>query len=185
MKHTLLICRVAFALLAFLTIAPARSSAQSASKPTTVFLVRHAEKQATPPADPPLTAEGEARAKNLAKILSSAGIKAAFATQFVRTRETARPSAEGAGITPTVIPLEPDPMDRRKLSSQSIKNVVDAIYKNAGQAVLVVGHTNTLPLVITALTGEQIPEIPETDFDNLYIVTVFEKGKTAITRLKY
>ena len=63
-----------------------------------VYVVRHAERAdggagttATPmqtPADPLLSAEGEARARKLAAMLADAGIKAIFATEFKRTQDT-------------------------------------------------------------------------------------------------
>ncbi|MEP7273398.1 MAG: phosphoglycerate mutase family protein [Acidobacteriota bacterium] len=161
------------------------SSGQTPFRPTTVFLVRHAEKQATPAADPSLTSDGELRAKNLARALSKAGVKAIFTSQFLRTKETARPLAEAASVAPVVISIQPDPSDRRKISEQSIRNLVDGIYLNAGGAVLVVGHSNTVPLVIAALGGGQVSEIPETEFDNLYVVTIYEKGKAKVAQLKY
>ena len=160
-------------------------SAQDAFKATTVIFVRHAEKQDVPGSDPPLTSEGEARAKNLARILAPTGIKAVFTSQFIRTKETGRPTAEMAGVTATVVPLASDPSDRRKLAQESIKGVVDGVYRHQGGAVLVVSHTNTIGALISALGGETIAEIPESDYDNLLVVTVYAKGKAHVSRLRY
>ena len=52
----------------------------NAAPVTTVILVRHAEKATEPAKDPPLTAEGQARAKALARILGNSGISAIFTT---------------------------------------------------------------------------------------------------------
>lgn len=159
--------------------------AQPTFKPTTVIFVRHAEKQDIQGSDPALTPEGQERAKNLARILGSAGIKAVYSSQFIRTKETARPVAEAAGLPVTVVPVESDGMDRRKLSARSIQGVVDGVYAHEGQAVLVVGHTNTIGQMISALGGENIAEIPESDYGNLFVVTVYAKGKGHVTRLRY
>lgn len=182
--------RTVFRVMSVLVISTAFASAmpgraQSSFKATTVILVRHAEKQATPPGDPPLSTEGELRAKTLAHILGSAGVKAVFTSQFIRTRDTARPLAEAVGVAPVVVSVEPDPSDRRKISERSVRNLLDGIYQHEGETILVVGHSNTLGLVISALGGGGIAEIPETEYDNLFVVTVYEKGKARVTRLKY
>ena len=71
--------------------------ARATSAEQVIFLVRHAEKAASPvrqvtPAmtaagdDPPLSAAGRERAARLAAILRSAGIAHVFSTEFLRTR---------------------------------------------------------------------------------------------------
>jgi broad specificity phosphatase PhoE len=174
-----------FVLVALIMSVGGTAFGQTTFKPTTVIFVRHAEKQDVQGSDPALTAEGEARAKNLARMLASAGIKAVFSSQYIRTKETARPIAEAAGSTTTVIPVTPDPADRRKLAAPSIQGVVDGVYQHEGQTVLVVGHTNSIGPMISALGGESIAEIPESDYGNLFVVTVYAKGKAHVTRLRY
>src|SRR5213078_4827272 len=56
---------------------------------TTVILVRHAEKAAAPADDPPLTAAGEARAKDLLDAVRDARVTAIVTTQLVRAKSTA------------------------------------------------------------------------------------------------
>lgn len=152
---------------------------------TTVFLVRHAEKQTTPSGNPPLTSNGKARARSLARILNKAGIRAIFTSQFVRTMETARPLGDATKVALTVVPVEPDPSDPNKVTEQSIKDLVDRIHQRSGESILVIGHTNTIPQVIKMLGGDLIPNIPETEFDNLFVVIVYEKDKARVIQLKY
>ena len=57
--------------------APPRSPA---APPTVVILVRHAEKGTQPPQDPPLTEEGQARAKALVGVARQAGVTAVITT---------------------------------------------------------------------------------------------------------
>src|SRR3954467_6450857 len=73
-----------------LVAAPLR--AQSAA-PTTVIVVRHAEKAAEPASDPALTALGSARADALYDLVKDAGVQAVMSTEFQRTRLTAAPTA--------------------------------------------------------------------------------------------
>ncbi len=187
-RRVVLALAVCFSLCVF----SALSLAEEPFKPTTVFLVRHAEKQVAAagqpmisPSDPPLTEEGKTRAKNLARMLGKAGINTIITSQFLRTKQTAEPLAEALGLTTQVIPIAAHPTERGKVSPESVKNIVDKIFQSGGEAVLVVGHTNTLPDVIAMLGGGKISEIPETDYDNFFVVTVYEKGKAKVTRLSY
>ncbi|MGH9856121.1 MAG: histidine phosphatase family protein [Blastocatellia bacterium] len=75
---------------------------QSDFKVTTVYLVRHAEKAATPTADPPLLEAGNQRAQELAQTLGKARIKTIYTSQYLRTKQTAEPLAKQLGIALTV-----------------------------------------------------------------------------------
>jgi 2,3-bisphosphoglycerate-dependent phosphoglycerate mutase len=141
---------------------------------TTILLVRHAEKSAAPADDPALTEIGKARAQSLIKMLGQSGIKAIYATQFTRTKETARPLAEHLGLTVTQI----DASDTKKLVEQ-IRS------QHAGKTVLIAGHSNTLPKIIEELGGDVIPSIAESEYDNLFVVTLNRSGKAKVLRIKY
>jgi hypothetical protein len=54
-----------------------------------------------------------------------------------------------------------------------------------GQTVFVAGHNNTVPAVVSALSGENFPTIPESEYDNLFIVTVYRFGKAKVVKIKY
>ena len=54
-----------------------------------------------------------------------------------------------------------------------------------GDVVFVAGHNNTVPEIIAALGGPQLPIIPETEFDNLYIVTIYRVGSARLLQMKY
>ena len=144
--------------------------------PTTVILVRHAEKAIVPPEnkDPDLSAAGLARAQELARMLGESGIKAIYATQFKRTQQTVKPLADKLGLTPTQI--------EAKKTTELVKQIRE---QNAGQVVFIAGHNNTVPEIIAALGGPKLPIIPETDFDNFYILTVHSDGTAKLLKLKY
>ncbi len=153
---------------------------------TTVFLVRHAERDTTPPApDPPLNEAGKLRAQELARLLGKCGIKAIIPSQFLRTQQTAEPLAKQLGLTPTPIPVNPNPANPQEVSEQSVKAITAKIEQHRGQTVLVVGHGNSVPAVIKALGGDLIPTIGEKEFDNLFVVTIYRKGKAKVLHLKY
>lgn len=161
----------------------AGSLPQNEFKVTTVYLVRHAEKAAAPAADPPLTEAGTKRAEELAHTLSKAGIKTICTSQFLRTKQTAEPLARQLGITPTVIPVKMDTMNSRALSPQYLKEISDLVTSGAGD-VLIVGHSNTIPELIKALGGDIAPPIDDPTYDDLFVVTVYAKGKAKVAHLK-
>ena len=158
---------------------------QDASKVTTVFLVRHAEKGDAPRENPPLNEAGKLRSKALARLLKEAGIKAIYTSQFLRTMQTAEPLAEQLGIKATAVALSPSQSNPREISEQSVREIVNKIQEHAGGSVLVVGHSNSVPAVIKMLGGDAVPTIDEQKFDDLFIVTVYGKDKAKVVRLKY
>jgi broad specificity phosphatase PhoE len=157
--------------LLLLCMFTAGSGAAAQSKPTVVILVRHAEKGTTPANDPPLTEAGVARAKALAAALASTTVQAVITTELTRTRETARPLAESRGLTSETIHTGP--------AEAHVKAVADAVRAHAGQTVLVVGHSNTIPAIIAALGGPKLPDICDSQYSNFYVMILDGGGKKA------
>jgi broad specificity phosphatase PhoE len=142
---------------------------------TTIILVRHAEKNIEPAnTDPDLSAAGQARAQELVRMFGDAGINAIYASQYKRTQQTVKPLSDKLGIP---------------VSQVEAKNTAELIRQiraqHNGQVILVAGHNNTVPEIIAALGGPQLPIIPETEFDNLYIVTIYRVGRAKLLKLKY
>lgn len=145
-----------------LTILAVRGAA--AQQPvTTVILVRHAERAAEPAADPALTAEGSARAAALAEAVGAAGITAVFATQYVRTRQTAEPTAARLGLSVETLAAGGD------LKAYAAGVAARIRSRHAGETVLVVGHSNTVPAVVEALGADPVPIATE-EYDHMFIV---------------
>ena len=181
MRKTLIL----FALLISATVLSIPSLAQEDFKPMTVFLIRHAEKEDEPRQDPPLKKEGVARSQDLARLLGSAGIKTIVTSQFARTKLTAEPLATKLALTSTAIRLKSDPSNPRRIAEESTKEVVNKILERTGENALVVGHSNSIPDVIKMLGGDVVPTIDEQKFNDLFVVTVFAKGKARVAHLKY
>ena len=159
--------------------------AQDDFKPITVFLIRHAERQDEPRQDPPLTDAGVARSQALARLLSNAGVKAIFTSQYSRTKQTAEPLATKLGLTVAPFTLKLNPSNPRQIAEESTAEVTNKILERSGQSVLVVGHSNSIPDVIKMLGGDTVPTIDERKFDDLFIVTVYAKGKAKVVQMKY
>ncbi len=151
-------------------------AAGQAAQPKTVILVRHAEKMVVPPEnkDPDISLQGEARGKEIARMFGSSGITAIYATQFKRTQQTVKPLAERLRVPVTVV-------EAKKTSDL----VAQIRARAAGETIFIAGHNNTVPEIIAALGGPSFPIIPETDFDNLYILTIQGDGVTKLVHLKY
>jgi len=182
MKHRTLI---PIALLLAATMLSFSSLAQDDFKPQVVFLIRHAEKEDEPRQDPPLKPEGVARSQELARLIGPAGIKTIITSQFTRTKKTAEPLAAKLGLPPTMISLKSNPADRSQIAEESTREVVNKIRERPGENVLVVGHSNSVPDVIKMLGGDIAPTIDEKKFDDLFVVTVYAKGKAKVAHLKY
>ena len=172
-------------LIAVLLLSQLAFAQQAADPVTTVFLIRHAERAEEPRQDPPLTEKGTARSEALARLLSNAGIKAIYTSTFARTKLTAEPLAKQLGITPAALSLKLNPSNPRQIAEESTKETVDKIMSHAGGSVLVIGHSNSIPDVIKRLGADVAPAIDEKKFDDLFVVTVYGKGKAKVAHLKY
>ena len=145
--------------------------AQSATAaPTVILVIRHAEKQGDPAAmtaDPALTPEGVERAGALVPATRHLALAAVYSTQYVRTRETARPAAEAAGVTVTVRPV-----DGRTAATYAPDLAAHLLAQHAGRTVLVVGHSNTVPAIVKALSGRDVGTIPDERYGDLFTVII-------------
>ena len=146
---------------------------------TLVIVIRHAEKESVSAPDPPLSAAGEARAALLARMFGetkgAAGIDAIYVSPALRNRMTAAPLAARLGIVPIVAPTD----DPKGLAHRIVR-------ENSGQRVMVIGHTNTVPDIVAALSGRSdIAQIEEKEFGTMYIVTVPRIGHANVLRLSY
>lgn len=160
----------------FVLAATASIVAAQAARSTTVILVRHAEKAAQPADDPPLTPAGEARARDLWTAIRDAGVTAVITTQYARTRATAQPTVTATHLTPEII---------RAAGESHAQDVAAAVRRHAGQTVLVVGHSNTIPAIVEALGAARPAPICDPEYDNLYVVTIAGDGKAGLVRSKF
>jgi len=142
---------------------------------TTVILVRHAEKKLEPDnPDPDLTPQGVERAQQLARVFADAGVNAIYATQYKRTQQTVKPLADRIGVPVTLLD-----------SKQTEELVTRVQTAHRGQTIFIAGHNNSVPAIISVLSNENFPTISETEYDNLFIVTIYRFGKAKVTKLKY
>ena len=140
---------------------------------TRIFLVRHAEKGYG--SDPTLTFQGVRRAQLLAHIFKKLPLDAVFATRYKRTQETAQPAAREKG-------LEVELYEADELTTFALR----LRRKYRGQAVLIVGHSDTTPELVNRIVTDGVLErIDERDYSNFYVVAINEQGDKEILQLKY
>src|SRR5262245_19970639 len=106
----------------------------------TVLLLRHADIDPPPgqaPDDWPLNAAGQARAETLAHVAGGTGITTIYVSPALRTQQTAAPIAAMLGLQPRQVPA-------------TLPQLVQQVLSEATAAVvLIVGHSNTVPQMIT------------------------------------
>jgi broad specificity phosphatase PhoE len=144
---------------------------------TVVIVVRHAEVEASAGPDPNLSLAGQERAARLARILTKVqgerGVDAVFASEMQRTQQTVAPLAQSLSLPTNVLPVA----GWADLPSR-------LLHEQRGKIILVAGHSNTVPPLIYALSGETI-SMAEGDFDRLYIVFVPRLSRTRLLQLSY
>jgi phosphohistidine phosphatase SixA len=174
---------------------------------TVVAVVRHAER--SPGGDnPDLAAAGLARAESLVDAVRDLSIDAVYSTDFCRTAQTGQPTAEamaapllilatgsraaGLGSCSPAIAVPHDsggPATASELANRILSD-------HGGEAVLVVGHSNTVPALVAELAGRSVcPDpielqegecvLPETAYGDLFIVRIPSAGETTIERRRF
>ncbi|TDB66939.1 histidine phosphatase family protein [Arundinibacter roseus] len=133
----------------------------SSCSTSTIYLVRHAEKASQPVQDPPLTAIGEQRAEDLLNVLRDKNIQYVYSTPTARTQATAAPLAKQMNV------------EIRPYGTDTLWEVARHLAKLKNGNTLVVGHSNTLlPLLDQFPVSHKKSSIPDSDYDNLFIVEV-------------
>ena len=175
MELSLRVCTSVVSFVFIVLLGPATAAAQ----PSTVILVRHAEKAAAPANDPVLSAEGAQRAADLAVALASAHVTSVVTTQLQRTQLTAKPVLDAIGKAAIVVPV-----------SSPVSAHVDAVAaavraRPAGDVVLVVGHSNTIPAILAALGGPKLPDLCDGQYSVIFILEYPAAGAPHLIRAKY
>ena len=141
-----------------------------------IVVVRHAEKVADGSADPTLTEAGEARALALSQALSGARVAALIATQYRRTRLTLQPLSARHDLDIEVVDADSDAIDAHIIA------VAEAARSNMTDGLVVIaGHSNTVPLIVEALSGRTAEPMSEDEYDRLYLLLPGPDGMDLIT----
>ncbi|MBN8685611.1 MAG: histidine phosphatase family protein [Chitinophagales bacterium] len=136
----------------------------------TIYIVRHAEKEAVPAGatqmmagDPPLSTAGKLRANKLGEQLRNEQIRYIFSTNTTRTLTTAQPLKEMSGNSHIELySSKKDSMDQFIALLKSIKK----------GNVLVVGHSNTIDDIANKLCNKTVVtgDLDEKEYSNLFVI---------------
>lgn len=142
----------------------------------TYIFVRHGEKDLTVKEDPPLTEEGRARAKKILNLVKDLPIyRVCYTNNMKRTEQTAEPTIQQ-------FQCQTDKFSKTAVLPFFLSSL--EAYK--GKCVLVVGNTNTIPMMLNALkSNRHYDDIDEKEYDNIFIVTARSTDDATIRQLKY
>ncbi len=143
--------------------------ASTTNPPFQIFFVRHAEKSKNDPRDPDLNEEGRTRAEQLKYHLVEAGITKIYSTEYKRTQQTVAPLAEALGL-------------EVEIYATDLASITEDLKSSTDGNILVVGHSNTTPKLISKLLGEETYEkLDESVYNKLFVLIKSDDQFTATT----
>lgn len=142
---------------------------------TTFVVVRHAEKATDDPEDPQLSEAGLRRAQRLAEVLAGAPVVAIYATEFKRTRQTAQPIADRRRV----------PVSAYFSRGPATESAARWRRDHDHGTVLIVGHSNTVPDLVAALSGQPAAPMPDTEYDRLTRIHIDADGRVRVEIARY
>ncbi len=140
---------------------------------STFYFIRHAEKDRTDPEnpDPELNQDGLDRAIRWAEVFDAIPLDIVYSTNYERTSMTAAPTSVKKDID--IKYYDPSSLDIEAFKLE-----------NEGKNVLVVGHSNTTPMLVNKVIGEEkYDQMDDSDNSSLFIVWIIDGVPTDI-RLK-
>ncbi|NBB91692.1 MAG: histidine phosphatase family protein [Gammaproteobacteria bacterium] len=161
---------ISILILSLLIAAP--SSADCAG----AVIVRHAEKAEDGTKDPGLTEAGHARAEALADALEGVRVAGLIASQYRRTRLTLSALERREGVDPVIVPAGPDTLDAH------VEAIAARVRDSRDHGVWVIaGHSNTVPRIVEALSGDTIAPIDESTYDRIFVLIPAGDGFEVVT----
>lgn len=157
-----------------LTLILCTASAWAQAQPATLFLVRHAERAGGMATNVPISEAGEERAQLLARLLGEAGIAKIVVSDVLRTQQSAAPIAQKLKLTPAIV---------KSGNYEGLVTAARAI--PAGGKALFVRHSNELAPLVEKLGGGKIPELTDTEYDRLVVVTLMDGKAVAVSTLRF
>ncbi len=154
--------RLASCLQVLLLIALSTTQQSLAQEQLTLFLVRHAEK-VDQSQESALTELGERRARAIAEILEAEPVSHIYSTPFNRTMLTAQPAADFHQLRVA------------EYDGNTLQEFAEQLRQLEGVA-LVVGHSNTTPILVNHLVGTDFLSLDESIYDRVYVVTIDGEG---------
>jgi phosphohistidine phosphatase SixA len=163
-------------LLAGVTVGTIGWSSYRAAGTTVVVLMRSPDKQPGTISDPPISADGEARAQRLAQMFGEGGrdgrLDAIYVTDDRRAQQTVAPLAER-------LHLEPAVFGSSDIGAAGARLLRD----HGGGAVLVVGGGSSVERMVQVLVGADAARTAATDPQALYFLSIPSLGHAQLLRI--
>jgi broad specificity phosphatase PhoE len=107
-------------------------------------------------------------------------VTALYATQYKRTRATAEPLASRLKLAIVERPVASGSADgyARELTQE-------ILLKHRGGTVVAVGHSNTVPAIVEAMSGRRVGPITEAEYDHIFVVIVPHSGSARLFKARY
>ena len=163
MRKTKLITALLFFMVCFST---KHLIAQTDGESFTIYFIRHSEKDilSENQLDPSLTTCGIKRSEYLRSFFEDINIKKVYSTNYLRTIKTAMPIALSKKA------------DIQYYDSNNLKLFSEQLL-NSKQNSIVVGHSNTTPVLAGLLTGKDMNPLNENIYNRVYKVIISQKNK--------
>jgi phosphohistidine phosphatase SixA len=159
---------------AAVTLAPGAVATGASRGPTTVILVRHAEKDTVQVGDVPLSEAGQRRARELARVLGDVGVTAIVTSPYRRAKDTVVPLAERTGVTPEV------------MGARDTTGLLGRVRgRDRGGVIVLAGHSDSVPQFLAALGVPYERGIREGEYDDLFVVAIPDSGPARLLHLRY
>ena len=148
-------------LFCFLVSLSIEAQTENKSDCTKVYLIRHAEKDRTDKtnSNPHLNSLGTKRSLKWKDFFKNINFDIIYSTNYHRTLETIKPFSENG--TELII-YNPSKIDYNEFVSN-----------NKGKTILVVGHSNTIPIFTNRISNKNLyNDIEDNNNSNLYVVNI-------------
>lgn len=155
-------------------------AAQPCLVPTTVVVLRHAEKDQNHPSDPDLTLLGKERAESLVHHLQDSEVKGLFATPFKRTQQTLAPLADKFKLAIQTHEVNKTNWDT---FAETLRQQIQA--HQCGGTAVVAHHSNTIPILAKGWAGLEIPNLQEDEYNRLFIFVLPRTGRGTLIRANF
>jgi broad specificity phosphatase PhoE len=163
MKYFFYIALIAFTFSCKNTDVPADNK-ETSTDVTTLYLIRHAEKEITGDPDPHLTKKGAHRAEQWTGYFFLKDLDHVLSSDYNRTRATAVPLAKSKK-------KEVEIYDVKSLTGKELYD------KYQGKTVALFGHSNTIGNYANDLqVDKKFEDLKDDDYDHFYIVRIDKSG---------
>jgi len=106
-------------------------------------------------------------------VLTTEEINAIYSTAYNRTQETAAPTANRLGLS------------IKSYDPRQLEQFANTIRTGLDENLLVVGHSNTTPVLVNHLIGEdKYPQLDESQYGDLYVVSLYTDS-TSVNLMRF